>query len=83
MPEGTLNRIVWVIFFPVHLILYALPNYIENTVPKKLVLCFFLNICLLCGCFFLLDWWAWEFSIATGIPIQIIGILVFGSFLSI
>lgn len=41
----------------------------DNAVPKKLVLCFFLNLVLLCGCYYLIDWWAFELALATGIPL--------------
>ena len=62
MPVGTLDKILFIIFYPIHLILYLLPNYINEVGPKKLVLCLFSNICLLVGCSFCIDWWTYEFS---------------------
>jgi prepilin signal peptidase PulO-like enzyme (type II secretory pathway) len=83
MPKSIGEKILYILFFPVHLILYLLPNYLENPIPKKLVLCFFLNILLLCGCLFLVDWWVLEISKGTGIPLSILGILFTGICLSI
>lgn len=83
MPKSIGEKILYIVFFPVHLILYLLPNYLENPIPKKLVLCFFLNILLLCGCLFLVDWWVLEISKGTGIPLSILGILFTGICLSI
>lgn len=83
MPKSIEEKIVFIVFFPVHLILYMLPNYLENPIPKKLVLCFFLNLLLLCGCMFLIDWWLLEISIGANIPLEVLGIIFGGMFLSI
>ena len=60
-----------------------IPNYLENPIPKKLVLCFLLNIILLVGCMFIIDWWLWEIHRGSGIPIDVLGIIFAGIFLSI
>ena len=83
MPEDTIEKIFFFIFFPIHLILHLLPSYMDNAVPKKLVLCFCLNLILLCGCYFLIDWWAYELAVATGIPLQLIGLIFLGCLSSI
>ncbi|CAD8175739.1 unnamed protein product [Paramecium octaurelia] len=80
MPKEPLDKVLFIIFFPIHLILYLLPSYNENVVPKKLVLCFFLNLGLLCGCYYLIDWWGFELALATGIPLQLVGMIFLGFF---
>jgi hypothetical protein len=82
MPKTLAERIFFILFYPINLILYMLPNYLENPIPKKLVLCILLNIVLLCGCMFLIDWWLYEISLATTIPIEIIGLILAGILLS-
>ena len=82
MPKTVTERIVFVLFYPIFVILYLLPNYLENPIPKKLVLCIFLNIILLSGCMFLIDWWLVEISRGTGIPLSIIGLVLAGTMLN-
>lgn len=60
-----------------------MPNYIENPIPKKLALCVLINIIILSGCAFLIDWWSLEISTATGIPISILGLIIGGLFLNV
>ena len=82
MPKTLFEKILFIMFYPIFLIMYLQPNYLENPVPKKLVLCSLLNIILLCGCLFLIDWWLYEIARGTGIPTSILGLLVGGIFLN-
>ena len=84
MPAATLDKILFVIFFPVHLILFLIPKYLDRPVPnKKMFITLFLSLGLLCACIFLLDWWVYEISRGSGIPIDILGIILLGIGLSI
>jgi hypothetical protein len=82
-PKSLLERIFFILFYPVFVILYFLPNYLDNPIPKKLVLCLVMNIVLLGCCVFLLDWWLYEISMGTGIPMAILGLLIGGPLLNL
>lgn len=82
-PKPMGEKMLFIIFLPVHLILYSLPNYLDNPMPKKLVLCFLLNLILLSGCMFLIDWWLWMISDGTSIPLEVLGLVFTGIFMSL
>ena len=42
-PKATIDRISYILLFPLHFLIFIMPNYHKDPSIKKLVLCFLFN----------------------------------------
>ncbi len=73
MPQGVLNKVLYILLFPIHLILWILPNYHKDPNVKKLAFSFICNLFLLTALLFCIEWWMHEIGKGINLPIEILG----------
>jgi hypothetical protein len=69
LPEGKLDKVLFIIFFPAHLICHFIPKPKDNADFIHIALDLFLCLAVVTGLYYLIDWWVYEIFDGTGIPI--------------
>ena len=82
-PKGDCDKLFYMIFFPLHVIIWLMPNYHKEPSIKKLALCFMLNTILQTFMLYLIDWFMFIFCFITEFPVQIIGAIYTGILFSV
>lgn len=69
LPKGGLDKVLFILFFPAHLICHLIPTPKDDADYFRIFLDLFISLAIVTGLYFLIDWWVYEIFDGTGIPI--------------
>ncbi|CAK70164.1 unnamed protein product (macronuclear) [Paramecium tetraurelia] len=82
LPKGGLDKFLFILFFPAHLICHFIPTPKDDADYVNIILDLLISLAIVTGLYFLIDWWIFEIFDGTGIPIQVLGFIFLGVLVS-